>query len=157
MEKDALDKVAEAAAPRIGPAEVALKEVAGELLEQFLNGSRITKQGPKVAPDGPAVALEHLSLGIAGGVARPLVGAADQRPRLRDTPEALAQALRLHDGYSSCERRAAEKARQSILPLPSGKKNGPVCHNTTSCRNRYVRGKGASQVSEAQQGEAPVK
>src|SRR5262249_17501518 len=65
--------------------------------------------------------------------------------------------LLLHDGYSSCERLAAEKARQSILPLPSGKKNGPVCHNTTSCRNRDVRGKGASQVSEARQGEAPVK
>src|SRR5262249_33737833 len=98
VEEHTLDKVAEAAALWIGSAEVALQEIAGELLEEFLGGRGIAEESPEVATDGSAVALEDLPLGVAGQFARRLIGAAHQRPEGGDAAEMLVQAFRLHGG-----------------------------------------------------------
>ena len=58
MKERAFDKIAKPATARIGTAQIAVEELHGKLLENFIDGVRIAQQLVQVAPDRISIALK---------------------------------------------------------------------------------------------------
>jgi hypothetical protein len=105
------DVVAEAAALRVGPAEVGAEKTEGEFLGQLGGGVHVAQGAEQVAVDRPPVAPHEGVLGGGRPVRPARVGLEDQRPDGRDAAQPLVRRLAFHRRPSDAPGATRRRAR----------------------------------------------
>ena len=107
MHQRSFDKIAEAAAPGIGPTKIALEQADREVLKDFIGSVRILQHLAQIAADRSPIALDQLLPGRGHRLGRTVMRLEDKRPESRDPADPLVRVLVVHDRRTlppGCER-----------------------------------------------------